>query len=302
MRAQRTELTSPDARPARHAEVRRILLLTLFANLAVVAAKATAGILAHSLSVLADAAHSSVDAWNNVMALILARVAAKAPDEEHPYGHAKFETLGALAIVAFLSITCFQLVTAAVVRLTGHGGVPRATSSAMIVMVLSALVNSAVARYEKRAGQRLHSEILVADAAHTSSDVYASLAVVFGLVLVRLGLPQADAVFTVLVAIVIARAGWRILKTTVPILVDERAVSEQTIRQLACASDGVRDCFHVRSRGRAGEIFAELTITVDGSLNVEQAHQIADEVERRIETAVGAQQVVVHVEPDYGRT
>ena len=295
------ELTAPGARAARHAEVRRILVLTLVANIIVVVAKTIAGILAHSLSVLADAAHSSVDAWNNVMALVLTRVAAKDPDEEHPYGHAKFETLGALAIVAFLSITVFQLITAAIVRLAGHGRAPQGTPLAIAVMVVSALVNSSIAYYENRAGRRLGSEILVADSAHTRSDVFASVAVVFGLLLVRAGFPQADPIFTVLVAVVIARTGWRILQHTVPILVDERAVSEETIRQLACATDGVRDCFHVRSRGRAGEIFAELTITVDGTMNVEQAHGIADEVERRIETGVGARQVVVHVEPDHGR-
>jgi cation diffusion facilitator family transporter len=302
MRAQRAGLSTSVARAARHAGVRRILTLTLVANLAVVAAKASAGLMAHSLSVLADAAHSSVDAWNNIMALILARVAAKAPDEEHPYGHAKFETLGALAIVAFLSITVFQLVTGALLRLSGRGGLPQATPFALGVMIASALINSLVAHYENRAGLRLHSEILVADAAHTRSDVYASLAVVLGLLLVRAGFPQADALFTLLVAIVIARAGWRILQTTVPILVDERAVSEETIARLALGAEGVRGCFHVRSRGRAGEIFAELTITVDSALNVAQAHEIADEVERRIETAVGARQVVVHVEPDQGST
>ena len=301
MRTQRSELSPPQAREARNREVRRILVITLVANLSVVIAKGAAGITAHSLSVLADAAHSSVDAWNNVMALVIARVAAKAPDEEHPYGHAKFETLGALAIVAFLSISVFQLVSSAVLRLTGHGATPVATTFAVSVMMVSALINSVVARYENRAGLRLHSEILVADAAHTSSDVYASLAVVLGLLLVRLGYPEADALFTLLVAVVIARAGWRILKTTVPILVDERAVSEETISRIACDSEGVRACFNVRSRGRAGEIFAELTITVDGALNVEQAHQIADEVERRIATAVGAREVVVHVEPDHGR-
>jgi cation diffusion facilitator family transporter len=302
MRTQRSELIAPHAREARNREVRRILALTLAANLSVVLAKGAAGFLANSLSVLADAAHSSVDAWNNVMALVIARVASKDPDEEHPYGHAKFETLGALAIVAFLSISVFQLVTSAVLRLSGHGATPVATPFAVSVMIASAIVNSIVARYENRAGVRLHSEILVADAAHTRSDVYASLAVVLGLLLVRFGYPEADALFTLLVAIVIARAGWRILKTTIPILVDERAVSEETISRIACDADGVRACFNVRSRGRAGEIFAELTITVDGSLNVEQAHHIADEVERRIALAVGAREVVVHVEPDHARS
>lgn len=280
----------------RHA-VRRILILTFFANVVVVVGKLWAGLSAHSLSVIADAAHSSVDAANNIMALFLARVAAKAPDAEHPYGHGKFETLGALAIVAFLSITVFELISGAVRRLLSDAPGPEVTGLIVAVMLASAGVSFLVAHFEEAAGRRYKSEILIADAAHTKSDVYASFAVLAGIAFVALGYPEADAICTILVAVVIARAGWRILKTTVPILVDERAVEEEAIRRSALQTDGVFDCFAVRSRGRASEIFIELTITVHGSLNVEEGHVIADSVERRLAAEVGAREVVVHVEP-----
>lgn len=283
----------------RKREVRNVLIITMIANIAVVVAKVIAGFSAASLSVLADATHSSVDSWNNVMGLVLVGVAAKAPDPEHPYGHAKFETLGALAIVAFLSVTVYELVTSAITRMMGRGPEVELaqTPLAIAVMLGSAVVNFFVSRYETRRGRELHSELLIADAAHTRSDIYASLGVVLGLLLVRIGFENADAIFTMLVAIVIARASWRILKTTIPILVDTRAVAEEEICTLAMSVKGVHDCFAVRSRGRTGEIFAELTITVDGTLNVEQAHVIADHVERRIAEGVGAREVVVHVEP-----
>lgn len=286
-----------EAREDRKRQVRRVLILTFFANVAVVVAKTFAGLAANSLSVLADAAHSSIDAWNNIMALALARLAAKAPDEEHPYGHAKFETLGALAIVAFLSVTMYELGGSAITRLRGGGELPHATPLVAAVMFVSAIVNYLVARYEEGYGRKYHSEILLADAAHTKSDVFASLGVLGGIGLVALGYPRADAVFTLLVALVIGRAAWRILKHTIPILVDQRAVAESTIRDITIATPGVLDCFSVRSRGRAGEIFAELTITVQPTLNVQEAHHIADDVERRVADAVGAREVVVHVEP-----
>ena len=285
------------ARDNRTRQIRRVLVATFIANVAVVVAKVVAGLAANSLSVLADATHSSVDAWNNVMALALASVAAKGPDEEHPYGHAKFETLGALAIVAFLSITVYELTGSAFARLFGSGETAIATPFVAGVMLLSAIVSYFVARYEENCGRRYQSEILLADAAHTKSDVFASLGVLVGIGLVALGYPRADAVFTLLVAVVIARAGWRILKHTIPILVDQRAVAEATIRDITVATPGVINCFSVRSRGRAGDIFAELTITVRPTLNVEEAHLIADAVEHRVATAVGAREVVVHVEP-----
>jgi cation diffusion facilitator family transporter len=286
-----------EERDNRTRQIRRVLLFTFMANIIVVFAKVMAGLSANSLSVLADAAHSSVDAWNNIMALALARVAAKDPDEEHPYGHAKFETLGALAIVAFLSITVYELGGSAIARLTHTGETAVATPLVAAVMLISAAVNFIVARYEESRGRKYQSEILLADAAHTKSDVFASLAVLVGIGLVALGYPRADAAFTLLVAVVIARAGWRILKHTIPILVDERAVAEGTIRDITVSTPGVIDCFSVRSRGRTGEIFAELTITVEPTLNVEEAHLIADAVEHRVANAVGAREVVVHVEP-----
>src|SRR5574342_857138 len=99
---------------ATSARVRRVFIGLLFANLAVVAAKLAVGLASGSLAILGSAVDSCVDALNNVLALIVVRVAAKEPDEDHPYGHGKSETLGALAIVGFLSITCFGLVRGAV--------------------------------------------------------------------------------------------------------------------------------------------------------------------------------------------
>src|SRR6266540_7522291 len=101
--------------------VRRVLAGLLVANIAVLVAKAGIGMLSGSLAVIGDAVHSSVDAAYNVLGLVVVRVAAREPDEDHPYGHGKFETLGALAIVVFLSITCFELVRSAIDHLLSGG-------------------------------------------------------------------------------------------------------------------------------------------------------------------------------------
>lgn len=284
---------------AKGREVRRMLTLTLIVNLALVIGKLVVGFSAHSLSIVADAAHSSVDAWSNVMSLLLARLAAKAPDEEHPYGHAKFETLGALAIVAFLSIAVFELVSSALRRLFGVGPHVHPGVAAVIVMTISAAASLVLAHFEKKLGHQHDSHILLADSAHTRSDFFASVAVLIGIGAVALGFHEADAIVTLLVALVIAHAGYDILRTSVPVLVDERAVEVEAIRVIALSSPGVFDCFDVRSRGRPGEIFVELSISVDPSLNVEDAHIIADSVERRVASAVSAREVVAHVEP-YG--
>lgn len=282
---------------SRHTGIRRVLAIVLVFNVAVVVAKAVAGVMTDTLSVLAEALHSSVDALNNVIGLALARVAARAPDERHPYGHAKFETLGALAVVAFLSITVYELAGEAIGRLVLGTARPQATPVVFAVMGASAVTSFFVSRYEARKGREFHSELLTADAAHTRSDMWTSLAVIAGLSLVSLGYPWADPIVTLVVAAMIAHAGWKILRTTVPVLVDERAVEEKTIRRIALDTEGVDECYDVRSRGRPGDVFVELTIAVQGTLDVESAHAIADEVERRVADVVGAREVVVHIEP-----
>lgn len=278
-------------------EIRRVLVLTLIANLAVVIAKLVVGTLADSLAVLAEAGHSGLDALNNVVALSLARVAARAPDDEHPYGHAKFETLGALGIVAFLSITVFRLVEVALRRLLAGGPGPDVDWVVVLVVAASALASLFVSRYEARRGRELDSPLLIADAVHTRTDVWASLVVLGGLGFAALGYPRADALVALVVAGVIAYAGYRVLRYTVPVLVDERAADPEDLRDIALRTEGVVSAYDVRSRGRPGDVFAEMTVAVDPGLNVADAHRIADAVERRVADALAARDVVVHVEP-----
>ena len=156
-------MTSPESRSA---EVRRVLRIVLWLNLTVLALKLAALISSRALSVAAEAVHSSLDATNNVFALWIARLAGQAPDEDHPYGHQKFETLGALVLVGFLSTTVFELVQRSVTQMTSSAPENvRATPLAMAVMATSMAVGLAVSMWEARRGRALGSDILVADAA-----------------------------------------------------------------------------------------------------------------------------------------
>src|SRR6266581_2299385 len=132
--------------------VRRVLAGLLVANIAVLVAKATIGMLAGSLAVLGDAVHSSVDAAYNVLGLVVVRVAAREPDDDHPYGHGKFETLGALAIVVFLSVTCFELMRSAIGRLASGGHTVRMSDAGLALLLAPLATNLLVAWYENRRG------------------------------------------------------------------------------------------------------------------------------------------------------
>lgn len=282
----------------RREEVRGVLLWVLAANVVVIVAKLAVGIASGSIAVLGDAAHSGIDAVNNLVGLAAMRLAAAPPDELHPYGHGKFETLAALAVAAFLSVTCFELVESALGRLLGGGGAPRVEPLMFAALAAAMVVNGAVAWGEARAGRRLSSEILTADARHTASDVLVTAAVLAGLGLTALfGWIYADAILALLVAVIVARSGYEILRDTIPVLVDERAMDPDRIRSLVDGMSGVEATSQIRSRGRTGEAFAELTIHVARSETVVSAHEIADRVERVVAYEMGFARVTVHIEP-----
>jgi cation diffusion facilitator family transporter len=278
--------------------VRRVLAGLLVANVAVLMTKATIGTLTGSLAVLGDALHSSVDAVYNVLGLVVVRVAAKEPDEDHPYGHGKFETLGALAIVVFLSITCFELVRSAIGRLVTGVHVVQMTDLGLVLLLATLATNVFVAWYENRRGHELSSELLIADAAATRTDIFITIGVLIGVLFARQGYVWVDPVVAIVVAILMVRVGYQILRRTVPVLVDERAIPAPTIRQTAQTVEGVKSAYGIRSRGgHAGVRYAEVTIAVDPAANVADAHAIADAVEERLKKDLELEEVTVHVEP-----
>ena len=295
-----TNRPSPDAgeRPARAPAIRATLLAILTANVFIVAIKLVIGIRTGTLAVLGAALESGLDMLNNVMGILLVSLAAQAPDDDHPYGHDKFETLGAIGIVGFLSISCFELLQEGVRKLVGHSTPTHATTPEIGLLAGTVLLNLFIVWYERRRGRDLQSAFLMADAAHTVSDVYVTGLAVLSLVLARYGYPRLDALLAIVVALIIALTGYRILRETVPILVDQRGADPEELRAAIDAVDGVRIVRAIRSRLTAsGTLFAEITIGVDEHMSVVDAHRLADAVESRIAAAYGVAEVTVHVEP-----
>ncbi|MFQ5704536.1 MAG: cation diffusion facilitator family transporter [Gemmatimonadales bacterium] len=278
-------------------KIRRVLVGILVANLVVVGAKLVIGLGTGSLAVLGDVVHSSVDAMNNVLALIVMAIASRGPDEDHPYGHQKFETLGALAIVGFLSISGFELVRGAVQRLMA--GAPPLHVSGIQILVLSGtlVVNTVVATYESRRGSQLNSEILLADAAHTKADIVISMGVLSGVLLAGSGAAWADPIVALAVAGVIVVLAYRIVARSIPVLVDQHVVPSEEIQSSAESVDGVKEAYGIRSRGSRELAFAELTISVDRGASIETAHKIADDVESELRRQLSLHEIVVHIEP-----
>ncbi|WP_317063945.1 cation diffusion facilitator family transporter [Methanoculleus caldifontis] len=280
--------------------VQRIFIIVLALNLTVALAKAVFGLLAGSVSMVADAVHSGFDSFSNVVGIVALYFSTRPPDPEHPYGHGKIETLGTLVIGAMLLLTAGAIVLEGYRRLVDTA-VPDITPVTVGVMVATLAINLAVSTYERRKGEEYRSQILIADSMHTRSDVFVSIAVLGGFLAVTLGFPEADPVIALAIGLLIARMGIGILHSAAKVLTDtmDLPCDPALIRAVVMDTPGVAGYHDFRCRGKPGEIFADIHITVDPVLSVAGAHEISEEVERRLrETVPGLAEVVVHIEPD----
>ena len=279
----------------RSSAVRRVLAGLLVANILVLVAKASIGVIAGSLAVIGDAIHSSADAVYNVLGLVVVRVASREPDEEHPYGHGKFETLGALGIVVFLSVTCVELVRSAVGRLISGGHSVQMTDLGLVLLLATLATNVFVHRYGARAfGPYLFWRDNIPETELEPIEPGTRLPGGLEVLYDGRGRSETPVWIPDRRALVFAE----ILLRVVPVLVDERAVPAPSIRETAQAVEGVKDAYGIRSRGgNAGVRYAEVTIAVDSAANVADAHAIADKVEKRLKKDLELEVVTVHVEP-----
>ena len=277
--------------------VRRILIIIFVINIVTALAKGAYGLFTNSLSMSADGLHSLFDSTSNIIGLVGISLAARPPDKEYPYGHAKFETFASLGIAVLLFASSIQLIIAAVNRMQSQS-TPQITELSFGIMGITLLINIGVSAYEYILGKRLKSSILVADSMHTRSDIFASVGVILGLVAVRMGYPLADPVIALLICGLIIMTGLEIVRDSSKVLLDRALVEENVIVDLAKSVEGVCTCHRVRTRGMAGEIYVDLHIGVDALLPIGAAHKVGEDVELSIKNNIpGVRDVVVHLEP-----
>ncbi|MCE5313013.1 MAG: cation diffusion facilitator family transporter [Nitrospiraceae bacterium] len=281
----------------RTSQIRKVLILTLVLNLAVSAAKIIYGYLTNSVAMISDGYHSSFDGVSNIAGLVGIAIAANPPDKTHPYGHRKYETVFTIFIGALMLLTCFEIFKKVYNALAGAPE-PSVTATSFVIMIITMLVNIFVSTYEKRKGQQLNSEFLIADSMHTRSDIYASSGVIISFILIKAGFELADPIVGAIVGVLVAKAGFGILKESTEVLVDGSQADIENIIKIACGVPGVKECHAVRARGSRGHIFIDLHLLVDPFMSVRDGHLVAEETERQLKEKVpDIVDVVIHIEP-----
>jgi len=281
----------------RASEVSSVLYRVLVLNLAVATAKIALGLTTGAVSVLSDGFHSLTDTASNVVAIIGVRIAAAPPDEEHPYGHRKFETMASVGILLFLLLVLLEILSAAWDRFRS-GGQPSISSLTFIVMATTFAVNFAVVIYERRAAARLTSEVLLADAHHTMSDLLTSATVILALIGVQYGYTWLDPAAALVVAAFIGYACWEIFQSTSGILADRIVIREEEIRAVVSSVPEVVGCHNIRTRGTADFVFLDLHIWMDAQMPLERAHSLSHVVKDRLMARFPQiKDAIIHIEP-----
>lgn len=281
----------------RTSEIRKVLILILVLNLLVAGAKISWGVLTGSVSMAADGFQSTLDAAANVVALVGIALAARPPDEDHHYGHDRYETLVSLVIAAMMTFGALQIVQQAIARLQ-EGSSPDVEIGSFVVMAATISVNMGVSLWERRKATDLASDLLAADAKHTMSDIFVSLGVIAGLIGVQLGFHQADALISMAIAVIIVWAAWTIVRDASLVLTDAVPHDPRQLMTAVLSTPRVETAHKLRARSGGGNLIVDIDITVDPQMTVSEAHEVASEVEKNIKSVAGSNaQTLVHIEP-----
>ncbi len=281
----------------RYLTIFRIMILILILNWGVALAKTIYGWMTQSASMLADGIHSFSDGASNLIGMIGIWWASQPPDEDHPYGHEKYETFASLAIATFLFIVCFFILKDAVFNLFSPR-VPQVTVISFFIMIVTIIINIGVTIYERKKAKELGSDILMSDSIHTQSDILTSFSVIVSLVCIQLGWPIVDSIASFFIGGFIGWAAFGIIKESSDVLCDRVVLNHDEIRHVVNQIEGVEDCHEIRTRGRKDHVYVDLHVLVDPKISVEEGHDVANRIEDNIKANLKVvYDVFVHIEP-----
>jgi cation diffusion facilitator family transporter len=278
--------------------------LSVISNAGLVLMKFVIGFAIGSVSIISEAIHSSMDLIAAVIAFFSVRKSAEPPDAQHEFGHGKFEDISGLIEALLIFVAAILIIREAAIKLLGEPSehfTPSLLIFGIAVMGISALVNWYVSNRLMKVAKQTESIALESDAWHLRTDVYTSLGVFFGLILIRLtGITLFDPLFAIGVAIVIMKAAYDLTRRSFSDLIDHSIplADEQRIQEIICDHASIYAGFHdLRTRRSGPEIFIEFHLVVPGSITVLQCHDLSDHLESDLKIEFPRANITIHAEP-----
>lgn len=275
------------------------LLLCLGASTIASISKLLFGYYSHSLAFTADGIHSLFDSAATILGMISIAQSAKPPDENHPYGHRKFETVSALALGFLLFLAAYEVGSVAFHRIIAAPSEVHFSYWGLAILFFTMVINLSTAYLEAKRAKELDSNFLKADSLHNQSDFLITCAVLVSLLSAKFQWNYVDAVISLAITLYLVYLSFHLIWSNIHPLVDRSVLDVKKVERIAQSVDGVLHCHHVRSRGEPGHYFLDLNLHLPGHISLDRAHEIGHLVEAKLKVEFpGLVDVVIHTEPD----
>lgn len=294
-----SQIAAEEVTPEREKATRQSTLVSVVVNLLLSIGQVVAGFFSGSQGLIADGIHSLSDLVADFVVLFAAHHSRKEADEDHPYGHHRYENAASLVLGLILLAVGLGMIVAAANKLALPDNIPKVHMAALWVALVALIAKESLFRYMLRVGERVRSSMLIANAWHARSDAASSLVVAGGIVGNLTGFPLLDPVAALIVGLMIIKMGAGFAWTALHDLMD-RGVDGETlnhIRAMLLNTPGVQGLHDLRTRKMADLIVVDVHLEIDGDITVREGHAIADEAERRLLAAFPILNVMTHVDP-----
>lgn len=278
----------------------RVSLVSMITNVILTLLKLAAGLLAHSGAMISDAVHSASDIFSGLIVLLGVKISTKEPDEQHPYGHERYECVAALLLSGILALVGGAIGIGAVKDIVSGSTAEVPGLLALIAAIVSIVTKESLFWYTRGYAKKYRSTALHAEAWHQRSDALSSIGALIGIAGARMGVPVMEPVASLIIALFILRVAVRIFKEAIDQMVDHSCneEAEDAFRTTALEQPGVLSVELLRTRMFGNRVYVDLEIAADPNLTLAAAHEIAEDVHDAIEkTFPEVKHIMVHVNP-----
>jgi cation diffusion facilitator family transporter len=283
---------------------RGVIIISTILDFVLGCLKIAVGWIANSHALIADGIHSFSDLFTDLVVWVFNHIGRQAPDEEHPYGHARFETFGTVVLGVVLLAVAGALIYDSIVRLINLDDIAMPEWPALVAALISFFVKEWLFHITRRVGEKAQSSLLLANAWHHRSDSLSSVIVFIGVAGALLGAPWLEMVAAIGVALMIAHIGWKLGSSSVEELVDTALSSEDMaqFKEAMVNVEGVAGIHSLRTRKMGNDVLIDIHIQVDSGISVSEGHHIGEWVTHELINKFPAiSDVVFHIdaEDDY---
>jgi len=282
----------------RSRETIKVLVVCICVSTLAAAAKIYYGYASHSLAFFADGIHSVFDSFSTLVGIFSIYHARKPPDERHPYGHRKFETIAAVFLSFFLVLAAHEVALMSLKRLSQKESLPEFNLWGLVILLGTFAINIGLSRYEARAAKKLRSSFLQTDSAHNQSDFLITFVILISMAASHFRIPYVDSLSSIAITLYLGYLALSLILSNIKPLLDHSVLSPDEVRSAVSEISEVVHCHHIRSRGEIDHHFLDLNIHLPGDLTLDQAHAITHLVEDNLKNRFpGLVDVVIHTEP-----